>query len=220
VKKISQENNFIYLFFALILFLFSSALVHQLQTSLLNGIHQIIVVAVFLIGVHSLKANRSWLWAVYLMSIILGTLFVSKYFFTNNIFLDYIHLVILLLFFIGSFMLSYKQIIMSRTIGQNMLIGSIVLYLLLGLIWSMFYLLLLVTFPDAFHGIISQDWRENLPRLLYFSFVTLTTLGYGDVTPNGTVTEFFTYTEAIAGVFYIAIIVSSLVSARLAVLKK
>jgi len=215
MKHISQENNFIYLFFALILFLFSSALVHQLEIPWLNVVHQAIIVLVFLIGVHSLKANKSWLWAVYVMALISAVLFLSKHFFHNSIILSYTHLIIFLLFFIGSFTLSYKQIVMSKSVDKNMIIGSIVLYLLIGLIWSIFYLLLLQSNQDAFVGVTAQPWRESLPQLLYFSFVTLTTLGYGDISPNGAISQFFTYTEAIVGVFYIAVIVSSLVSARI-----
>jgi len=215
MKTISLENNFIYLFFALLLFLFSSALQCEFSQYVQNGIYQAIVVLVFLIGVHSLKSNKSWLWAVYVMAFVSAVLFLSKYFFYNTILFEYIHLLIFLSFFVGSFALSYKQIVMSKAVNQNMIIGSLVLYMLLGLVWSILYLLLLTGSADAFNGIEGGNWRENLSQVIYFSFVTLTTLGYGDISPNTALAKFFVYIEAIAGVFYIAVIVSSLVSARL-----
>lgn len=47
--------------------------------------------------------------------------------------------------------------------------------------------------------------------MIYFSFVTLTTLGYGDITPAGPVARSLAYTEAIAGQLFIAILIGSLV---------
>jgi voltage-gated potassium channel Kch len=70
-------------------------------------------------------------------------------------------------------------------------------------------------FPDGFNGLEPISWRENFTRVTYFSFVTLTTLGYGDISPKNSITQFFVYTEAIVGVFYMATFVSSIVSARL-----
>ena len=47
--------------------------------------------------------------------------------------------------------------------------------------------------------------------LLYYSFVTLTTLGYGDITPEGSIARVIAYLAAIVGQFYIAILVGTLV---------
>jgi voltage-gated potassium channel Kch len=149
------------------------------------------------------------------MIFLLVALFLSQRFLKNTIFIDAALLSILLIFFIGSFYMSYKQILMSKKVDRNMIIGSLVLYLLLGLIWSIFYLLLIMIFPDGFNGLEPISWRENFTRVTYFSFVTLTTLGYGDISPKNSITQFFVYTEAITGVFYMATFVSSIVSARL-----
>lgn len=54
--------------------------------------------------------------------------------------------------------------------------------------------------------------HENFSDAAYFSFVTLTTLGYGDILPITPIAKVFAYLEAIIGVFYMAIVVSSLVS--------
>ena len=87
-------------------------------------------------------------------------------------------------------------------------------FLLLGFIWAIFYLLILEVTPTSFSGIELTTWKENLPEVMYFSFVTLTTLGYGDVLPISPLARFLVYMEAIVGVFYMAIVVSSLVSAK------
>ncbi len=56
--------------------------------------------------------------------------------------------------------------------------------------------------------------------MAYYSFVTLTTLGYGDILPKNHLAEFFAYMEAVVGVFYMAIIVATLVSLGIAKIDK
>jgi hypothetical protein len=80
---------------------------------------------------------------------------------------------------------------------------------------------MLMYFPEAFNGIVVDgDIHNKLPQIIYYSFVTLTTLGYGDISANNGIAQFLAYTEAIAGVFYVAVIVSALVSARIETAKK
>ena len=59
--------------------------------------------------------------------------------------------------------------------------------------------------------------RKNAKKdnFIYFSFVTLTTLGFGDLLPVSPLARFLVYMEAVPGVFYMAIVVSSLVGARM-----
>lgn len=62
----------------------------------------------------------------------------------------------------------------------------------------------------------SKSWYILFPDFIYFSFVTLTTLGFGDVSPLSPVARFLVYLEAIFGQFYLAILVASLVGSRMA----
>jgi len=215
MSTISSQNNFSYLFVALLTLLFSMAIFKYIESSWLSNLVEILFFATLLLGVHSLKSEQSWIWAVYIMTLSLFVIFLTKQLIHNQTLIDVIHLIVLLIFFIGSFFLSFKQILMSKEITQNMIVGSLVLFLLLGLIWSTLYLLLLIIFPHGFNGLDALSWKENFSHVTYFSFVTLTTLGYGDISPNNSITQFFVYIESIVGVFYMAIIVSSLVSARL-----
>ena len=83
----------------------------------------------------------------------------------------------------------------------------------------MIYLLLLAMDPQAFSGVEVANWQQGFSRIAYYSFVTLTTLGYGDILPTNHISEFFVYMEAIIGVFYMAIIVSSLISLHLSAIE-
>jgi hypothetical protein len=121
----------------------------------------------------------------------------------------------LLIFFVTSYISAYKQILFSGKIDRNKLIGSVSLYLLLGNIWTIIYLILILIDHNAFSGLEVANWQQGFARVGYYSFVTLTTLGYGDILPHNHIAEFFVSMEAVTGIFYIAIVVSSLISLRL-----
>lgn len=135
------------------------------------------------------------------------------------VFIPHLNLMMLLLmfaFFWGTFSSICRQILFSGSVDSNKVVGSIALFLLLGLQWALVYLLILAFSPSAFGGIDQVPWGQNFSQMAYFSFVTLTTLGYGDISPNTPFAQVVVYLEAIAGVFYMAIVVASLVSAGLA----
>jgi len=112
-------------------------------------------------------------------------------------------------------MQSFWQIINAKVVDSNMIIGSIVLYLLLGLIFTIMHLGVLEILPNSLDGVVYSSWRESFSAVSYFSFVTLSTLGYGDITPTNSLSQFFVYSESIVGVFYMAIIVASIVSIKI-----
>ena len=88
--------------------------------------------------------------------------------------------------------------------------GAVSAYLLLGILWAHAYALLASLRPDAFSGIRSDV--EGPRAFLYFSFVTLATVGYGDVLPVHPVARSLAMLEAVTGSLYLAILVARLVS--------
>ncbi|MEO8738779.1 MAG: potassium channel family protein [Casimicrobiaceae bacterium] len=98
-----------------------------------------------------------------------------------------------------------------RAVGDR-LFGAIALYLLLGLIWALMYAIVAATTVAAFAGQLPTD--QSLFRWGYFSLVTLTTLGYGDITPVTHVARSLAALEALIGQLYPAIIIARLVSAQ------
>ncbi len=218
MKQITNQNNFVYLFFSLIIFLFSAAVVVEFPDGLGEDIFSAVTVLMLLVSIKSLKTERSWTGAVYALIAVFVIFTVFGKFVDHKVTV-YLILITLLIFFIGSFSNAAKQVLFVGDIDGNKIIGSLSLYILLGLIWTMIYLLLLAMDPSAFSGIEAANWQQGFARVAYYSFVTLTTLGYGDVLPTNHVAEFFVYMEAIIGVFYMAIIVSSLISLRLSAMQ-
>jgi hypothetical protein len=95
--------------------------------------------------------------------------------------------------------------------------GAIVVYLLLGLIFSSAYEIVERAVPDSFSysspGAAGSGINFRLTHgLVYYSFVTLTTLGYGDITPVHPVARSLAVAEALIGQLYPAILIARLVS--------
>jgi hypothetical protein len=219
MKQLTSQNNFVYLCGALIALLFSASLVQEFSGTWGEDIFTLASMLMLVVSIKSVHTDMTWKKTVY---VLLGFLFVlsilAKVFaFSYSV---YLNLIILLLFFAGSFWTAYKQILFEGKVDTNKMIGSLSLYLLLGLMWTILYLILIELDSQAFSGLESGSWKQNFSQVAYYSFVTLTTLGYGDILPVNKVAQFFVYMEAVIGVFYMAIIVSSLISLRLASLEK
>jgi len=219
MKPITQKNNFVYLFFSLVLFLFSAAIMSEFPGTIGQDIFSVVTILMLLLSLKSLRTEKTWIWAVYFLVVFYVILTVLGKVFEHELNV-YLTLLILLMFFIGSFSRAAKQVLFVGDIDGNKIIGSLSLYMLLGLIWAVIYLLLLAMDPTAFSGIEIAHWQHSFSRVAYYSFVTLTTLGYGDILPTNHLSEFFVYLEAIIGVFYMAIIVASLISLHLASLDR
>ncbi len=112
--------------------------------------------------------------------------------------------------------LDIRQVVRSGPINAKRVIGVICIYLLLGLIWSLFYVLINMFIPDSFSIQIGGSPFEQAQPSLYYSFVTLTTLGYGDISPLGETARELSTIEAILGQFYIAILVAGAVATFIA----
>jgi voltage-gated potassium channel Kch len=123
-------------------------------------------------------------------------------------------LLILLGFYSWATWLAARQVLFSGPIDTNKIVGAICIYLLMGLIWALLYLLIAQATPGAFNGLEQSPWYDNFAAVTYYSYVTLTTLGYGDISPVAPLARFLVYMEAIVGVFYMAILVASLIGIR------
>jgi voltage-gated potassium channel len=98
----------------------------------------------------------------------------------------------------------------AKIINRNVIHGAIVVYLLIGFIWSFIYSLIECLLPGSFTHMGEHLIFGHRP-LVYFSFVTLTTLGFGDITPKVPLAQSLVILEAILGQIYLVIQVSWLV---------
>jgi len=123
---------------------------------------------------------------------------------------------ILGIIFIGYIIvLILKHIFRQEDITLETIYGAIVVYILIGLMWVFLYKMVEIIHPNSFSlaSVMAADSKKNL---YYFSFVTLTTLGYGDVTPVSFPAKSIAMLEAIVGQMYIAVLIARLVGIHIA----
>lgn len=118
------------------------------------------------------------------------------------------------LFLAFTFIIILSYIFRKKEVTKDVIMGSICAYFLLGLIWSEFYSFLELVQPGSFQ--MPQLAGEEVSSFLYFSFVTLTTLGYGDMVPLTNEAKSFAFLEAIFGQLYLAILIARLVGTHIA----
>ncbi|MCC3855683.1 two pore domain potassium channel family protein [Vibrio parahaemolyticus] len=214
LSNISEKNNFIYLTLALIMLLIAAALVQLLQDNVIEYVIQGIMVVIFIVCFVSLRFDQKWTHFLRGLAVVWIAVIAAKHLFHIKE-MSILMLSLTLVFFYGTFQSLVRKILFSGQIDTNKLIGSVALFLLLGLMWAVAYLLLLEVDPLAFRGLEAIPWEDNFSNSAYFSFVTLTTLGYGDISPVTPIAKTLVYLESVVGVFYMAVVVSSLVSSNL-----
>ena len=213
-KRLSEEDNFAFLTVALVLLLLTSAIVDQFASTAVKRLVPAVTVVTLAIAVWSAKKTEVWFRTGIGMTIAILLVAVAGQF-LDEAGLHYAHLLILLVFFAYTAWLAMRQVLFTGSITHNKILGAICVYLLLGLIFAVLYLFIVQFSPSAFNGIDSLSWYDNLADFVYFSFVSLSTLGFGDITPAQPVVRFLVYMEAIVGQLYIAIMIASLVGMRI-----
>ena len=107
-----------------------------------------------------------------------------------------------------------RGVLRQREISAETICMSISVYLLMGLTWGFLFALIYDRHPNAFSFPASTaplTERTIPPTLTYFSFTTLSTIGFGDITPVTMQARYAAVAEGITGQFYLAILVARLV---------
>jgi len=118
-------------------------------------------------------------------------------------------------FFTVIIIMLIKQIATSRNVTPGVILDSITGYLLLGLIYSIFVTLIIKNIPESYSNIqvdqVNSAVQVNVSAPLYYSFVTIASLGYGDICPTKPISRSLATIIAVSGQFYMATIVALLV---------
>jgi hypothetical protein len=108
-----------------------------------------------------------------------------------------------------------KALLRKRSAGFDEVLGACNLYIWIATIYACIYTIISKVNTHAFHlphaltaGIDSADMRRNFNELYYFSFITQTTLGYGDIIPVSHFARAFAISQAIIGQFYVAVVLT------------
>jgi len=207
-----MNSNFSYLLIALLIFIIGVPVASNLDLISLQMSRVLGASSLLAVGVWSLRgAGRLYSagMLVAITGIVLSILSIVR----DSDMLHVIALLAMFVFLLLATFNAFRQIAVGNDISPNRIVGAVCVYLLLGVIWSIAYTVLEFFQPGSFKGLtelVSTAWNVDW---IYFSFVTITTLGYGDITPITQTARSLTVSEAIVGQFYIAVLVAGLVSA-------
>jgi hypothetical protein len=117
-----------------------------------------------------------------------------------------------------------RHVLATSRVTNDTITGAICGYLLLGVIFAFLYGRIALLYPGSFIvegkpiqlAVSRVSYHQAINNLIYYSFVTLTTVGYGDITPASAPARAPAMIEAVTGQFYVAILVARLVSIRYA----
>jgi hypothetical protein len=202
------RGNVYFLFVGLLILLGAEPLLTGARNS--GALLQLAFTAVLVVGVFSLADER---WAFRLGLALAGIAIAAAvgFYRTDWLVLRVIDLLAIVCFALLAIALKFRHVVLQPgSITLERVVGALCIYLLLGMVWAIFFGLVEIAVPTAFHY-SSQVPGDPLDHFLYYSFVTLTTLGYGDITPVHAVARTLAYLEAVVGQLYLAVLVAGLV---------
>jgi voltage-gated potassium channel len=214
VPVVTHRDNFFWLLSGLIFLLFTGAIFDQYQVDGGQRLVNISLSGGLVAAVWALDQERSWRTSRITLTLLVLAIMISDVFVINKL-LTLLQLAFIFLFMVTTMWMAARQVLFTGNVDGNKIIGAICIYILMGLTWTFAYLLCETITTGSLSGLNHVDWHDNLQDVLYFSFVTVTTLGYGDITPLSSPARFLAYMEAVTGQFYIAILVASLIGIRL-----
>ena len=207
-----ERTNFFYLLIALLILLFAIPLADDLNLASAPLVRGLVFSCLLVIGVWSLKGGGRFFtigMAFVIAGVVLNVLGIRM----HSPLFQHGSILSLLGFMLVAISFTLKQVVIGTDITANRLVGAICVYLLLGVVSAMIYTLVNTVSPGSFAGFSPMNDLGWDSEWLYFSFVTMTTLGYGDILPVSATARGLAYMQAVVGQFYIAVLVAGLVGA-------
>jgi len=109
-----------------------------------------------------------------------------------------------------------RTVFAQGRVSFHRIVGAVLLYLLIALAFVSLFMLVGLQIPNAFSGLVFEDNEKLANNLIYFSFVTLTSTGYGDIYPIHPIARSLCNLETIIGQLYPATLLARLVSLEIA----
>lgn len=117
-----------------------------------------------------------------------------------------------MMYYLFIFAVVMYQITMTREVRINVIIGSFCGYMLLSMVALFTYLIIEIYYPHSFHGITENNMALNYNELSYFSFITLTSIGFGEIYPTTDMSRLVTAFFGMVGQFYMVAVVGIIIS--------
>ncbi len=202
-----QGNAFLFcniLFLITISILFGTTTTGSIITRLLFNI-------LILSSLFTIKRNKNLLFSLGVITIVSGHFFAWFFHYKHlNSITDFLKII----FFSVIVAKLVFQVMKSKNVDGKVIFESINVYLLISIIGSLIALIIMAYNPDAF--VFNTAETHYFSDFFYFSIVTTTTLGYGDIIPASSAAKLLSMFLAIGGQLYLTIILALLIGKYLA----
>jgi hypothetical protein len=214
------------LFGAMAAFYVVTPIVHQMREGLNPALPPLVEALLFLTmlfgTVVSVSKGRAWTLFALLFALAAGAMWLSGGLVASGG-VEVVRHLFLIAFLRYVICVILRVIFDSREVTLNTVCASLCIYLLLGVVWALPYSVNDLLDPAAFTCTVDGGKHPEWLRLgqgettvLYFSFATLTTLGYGDIVPTSPISRMMASIEAVTGQLYLAVLVARLVGMHIA----
>lgn len=219
IKRLLQRNRYFLLLLSLVLFFITSAIIADFQQKLF--IFGIAFAIVLMFSVYIIEHNFLLLVAgiVLALAVLLSNyysiVFHAK---PSSLFIMFEYGVTIIFFVIVSY-LTLASVMRDKIITKSTLFGAVCSYLLIGLTYSFWYMLLFDLNPAAFslpQRLAGFEADIRLQNFIYYSYVTMSTLGYGDITPVSYLAKTSAWLESVIGQIYLTVWIARLVGLNIA----
>jgi len=206
----ARQANFAYLLIGLLVALLAGPVIHEFTDQSARLIIQIAFSVTLIVGIWSFIDSRAW-FRIGLILAVFEFVFTVLDALRPSPLLELFTLATAAAFCALSVVFALRIILRGDRMDANRMAGAICVYLLLGIMLGILNMFVYRLIPGSFTGLpIGADSEQGM-NLIYYTFVTMTTLGYGDISPVGPLARALAYIGAIAGQFYIAILVGMMV---------
>ncbi len=218
-NRILQRNRYFFLLLSLVLFFITSAVIADFNQKLF--IFGIVFSIVLVFSVYIIEHNflllltGSVLAVAVLLSNYYSIVFHAK---PGSSFIMFEYGVTIIFFITVSY-LTLSSVMRDKIITSSTLYGAICSYLLIGLTYSFWYMLMYDLNPAAFHlpeHLTGYNADIRLQNFIYYSYVTMSTLGYGDITPVSYLAKTTAWLESVIGQIYLTVWIARLVGLNIA----
>lgn len=211
LRQVIIKPRFLFLFCLMMAFFIVNALSPH------AFIRVVMLVSVFFLVLYSIYiihyCHRS-LWMMTIASGVLGLVFALCELFVESPMLFLFKHLMMIIFYSSMFVASLLSMLEDKSISVTSLFSALCAYLFIGLWFSTAYQCIYLLNTDAFHLGVHQGLSDG-EDFIYYSFVTLTTLGYGDIQPLSAIAKTLSWIEAYIGQAYLTIVMALLVGAYL-----
>ncbi|GAA4275737.1 ion channel [Aquimarina mytili] len=165
-------------------------------------------------GIVLISKKKKLMWFFIILLLVSGIVFSADLFKSqNNRFLDFLNMGTYFLFYIFVTFEIIGQIWKTKVINKNVIFGLISGYIALGLISFFICLSIEMVYPSSFEGLKATINQSQLftERLMYYAYITLMTIGYGEIVPVTSLAQKAAILIGMMGQFYLVILTAIVV---------